>query len=82
MAYTQVDDFALQCANGNQYFLHVYKVLIFLYLCLPLYTCTVHILCFTEISILHRLIKSNYLSKKGRTLPFSKHFNLFLKKKL
>lgn len=66
MTYTQVDDFALQCANGNQYFLHVYKVLIFLYLCLPLYTCNVHILCFTEISILSQTYQIQLSFKKGK----------------
>lgn len=41
----------------------VHKVLIFLYVCVPLYTCTVHTICFTERSSQTYPIKLSF--KKG-----------------
>lgn len=59
----------------------VHKVLIFLYVCVPLYTCTVHTICFTERSVSSQTyqIKLSF-KKRGKNLPFSKHFNLFLRR--
>lgn len=69
MTYTQVDDFALQCANADQYFLHVYIGFRSFYIYAYHY---IHVL-FTQFvsqkdQSYHRLIKSNYLSKKEKNI--------------
>lgn len=67
MTYTQVEDFALQCANADQYFLHVYIRFRSFYIYAYRY---IHVLFTPFVSrkdqSYHRLIKSNYLSKKAK----------------